>query len=115
MKKELCARCGLSNHRWQWCRKEISISSTRKKGKKERKDKEPEKKEETASASSVSLKRKAPAHTVSVGIHQLPVEERILANLRLKAAGSKKARMSGVRADTPKKVWEDDSTDEENM
>src|SRR5437016_1664410 len=47
MKKEFCARCGLSNHRWQWCRKEISISSTRKKGKKEKKDKEPEKKEES--------------------------------------------------------------------
>src|SRR5436853_6657678 len=84
MKKELGARCGLSNHRWQWCRKEISISSTHKMGKKEKKDQEPEKKEESASASSVSRKRKAPAHTVCVGITQLPVEERILANLRVK-------------------------------
>ena len=27
-KKGLCDRCGLPKHRWQWCRREISISST---------------------------------------------------------------------------------------
>ena len=33
-KKGLCDRCGLPKHRWQWCRTEISISSTRKTEKK---------------------------------------------------------------------------------
>src|SRR5437016_1856163 len=86
-----------------------------KKGKKEKKDKELEEKKESASASSISFKRKAPANTVSVAIHPLPVEERILANLWFKARGSKKARMSGVGADSPKSVWEVDLIDEENM
>ena len=29
-KKGLCDRCGLPKHHWQWCRRESSISSTRK-------------------------------------------------------------------------------------
>ena len=33
-KKGLCDYCGLPKHRWQWCRSQISISSTRKMEKK---------------------------------------------------------------------------------
>ncbi len=51
MNKGLCTRCGLPKHRWQWCRKEITISSTRKKGKKDKKEGGAEgKKDETAAA-----------------------------------------------------------------
>ena len=43
-KNGLCDRCGLPKHHWQWCRREISISSARKtekKGKgKKKKDKD---------------------------------------------------------------------------
>ena len=28
-KKKLCTHCGLNNHGWQWCRREISVLSTR--------------------------------------------------------------------------------------
>jgi len=135
MNKGLCTRCGLPKHRWQWCRKEISISSTRKKGKKEKKDGGAEgKKDESApAASSIQLKkrpllsvqadekrererkRKTPVNTTSVSIHPLPVEERILANLRLKAGDSKRVRTaSGVKSEE-QRLWEIDSEDEGNM
>ena len=59
-KKGLCDRCGLLKHRWQWCRRENSISSTRKtekKGKgKKRKDKDDSEAAPAATASSVALK-----------------------------------------------------------
>jgi hypothetical protein len=114
--KGLCVRCGLPKHRWQWCRREISISSTRKtekkgKGKKkEKKDATPE----APAASVVTLKRKAPANTVSVGIHPLPVSERILAYLRWKAGDSKRVRtIAAVASSSKGKVWEVDSQAEE--
>ena len=112
-------RCGLPKHRWQWCRKEISISSTRKKDKKGKKKEEggsAEKKETATAVSSVSRKRSASDDTVSVGIHTLPVEERILANLRFKAGDSKRVRtVSGVKAEEEQRLFEINSTDEENM
>ena len=65
-KQGLCDRCGLPKHRWQWCRREISISSTsktEKKGKgKKKKDKEDSVAAPAATASSVALKRKAPTN-----------------------------------------------------
>ena len=61
-KKGLCDRCGLPKHRWQWCRREISILSTRKtekKGKgKKKKDKDDSEAAPAVTASSVALKRK---------------------------------------------------------
>ena len=59
-KKGLCDHCGLPKHRWQWCRREISISSTRKmekKGKgKKKKDMDDSEAAPAATASSVALK-----------------------------------------------------------
>ena len=85
-KKGLCDRCGLLKHRWQWCRREFSISSTcktEKKGKgKKKKYKDDSEAAPAATASSVALKRKAPANTVSIGVFPLPPYKRILAHLR---------------------------------
>ena len=71
-KKGLCDRCGLPKHRWQWCRREIYISSTRKKEKKgkgkKKKDKDDSEAAPAATAGSVALKRKAPTNTVSIGV-----------------------------------------------
>lgn len=119
-KKSLCERCGFDNHQWKWCRKDVVISSTRKKGKGKGKGKETaeEKKETAPAASSISLKRKAPAHTVSVTIQPLSCEQRILADLRRKAGEpSKKPRASsGFKAeDSNQRIWELDSDDEKNM
>ena len=75
-KKGLCDRCGLPKHRWQWCSREISISSTRKtekKGKgKKKKDKDDSEAAPAATASSAALERKAPTNTVSIGVFPLP-------------------------------------------
>ena len=75
-KKGLCDHCGLRKHRWQWCRREISILSSRKtekmgKGKK-KKDKNDTEGAPVATASSVALKRKAPTNMVSIGVSPLP-------------------------------------------
>ena len=95
-KKGLCDRCGLPKHRWQWCRREISISSTRKmekKGKgKKKKDKDDSEAAPAVTANSVALKRKAPTNTVSIGVFPLPPYQRILAHLRWKAGSSKRVR-----------------------
>ena len=117
-KKGMYKRCGLDNHRWQWCRKEISISSTRKKEKKKDSGDSKGDKETAPAASSVILKRKAPTNTVSVGVHPLSYEERILANLRLKAEGSDSKRVcmaSGVKAEESRRLFEINSEDEEMM
>jgi len=115
-KKGMCKRCGLDNHRWQWCRKEISISSTRKKEKKKDSGDSKGDKETAPAASSVILKRKAPENTVSVGVHPITYDERILANLWLKARDSKRIRTaSGVKAEESRRLFEINSEDEEMM
>ena len=66
IRKELCKRCGMDNHMWQFCRKEIIVSSTRKKAKKEAKHSEGDsnsKEPRTPSASSAGVQRKAPTNT----------------------------------------------------
>ena len=118
-KKGLCDRCGLPKHRWQWCRSEISISSTRKtekKGKgKKKKDKDNSEAAPAATASSVTLKRKAPANTVSIGVFPLPPYKRILAHLRWKAGSSKGVLTVAGVASSQGKVWEVDSQAEEEV
>ena len=95
-KKGLYDHRGLPKHRWQWSRREISISSirkTEKKGKgKKKKDKDNSEAAPAATASSVALKRKAPTNTVSIGVFPLPPYQRILAHLRWKAGSSKRVR-----------------------
>ena len=120
-KKGLCDRssCGLPKHRWQWCRREISISSTRKtekKGKgKKKKDMDDSEVAPAATANSVALERKAPTNTVSIGVFPLPPYQRILAHLRWKAGSSKRVRtVAGVTLSLGK-VWEVDSKAEEEV
>ena len=119
IKKKLCQRCALSGHHWKYCRKEINVSSSKKKKtKKDDKSKEEDSKPaETAKASSVGSKRKRepPTNTVSTAVHPVSCEERILADLRLKAGVSKRARVvaSAVKAEDTRPAWELKSSDEE--
>ena len=112
-KKGLCDRCGLTKHRWQWCRREISISSTHKtekKGKgKKKKDRDDSEAAPAATASLVALKRKATTNTVSIGVIPLPPYQSILAYLRWKAGSSKRVRTVAGVASSQGKVWEVDS------
>ena len=118
-KKALCDHWGLPKHCWQWCRREISISSTckmEKKGKgKKKKDKDDSEAAPAATASSVALKRKAPTNTVSIGVLPLPPYKRILANLRWKAGSSMCVRTVASVASCQGKVWEVDSQAEEEV
>ena len=117
-KKKLCIHCGLNNHGWQWCRREISVSSTHKtekKGKGKKKDKKADS-EEAPAASSIALKRKAPTNNVSVGVYPLPIPDRILAYLRWKAGDSKRPRTAAAAtATSPQRIWEVDSEAEEKV
>ena len=118
-KKGLCGRCGLPKHHWQWCRREISISSTRKtekKGKgKKKKDKDDSEAAPAATASSVALQRKAPTNTVSIGVFPLPPYQRILAHLIWKAGSSKRVCTVVGVASSQGKVWEVDLQAEEEV
>ena len=92
-----------------------STCKTEKKGKgKKQKDKADS--EEAPAVSSVALKRKAPTNTVSIGVHPLPIPERILAYLRWKAGDSKRpCTAAAVTASSPKRIWEVDSEAEEEV
>ena len=118
-KKGLCARWGLPKHRWQWGRREISRSSTRKtekKGKgKKKKDKDDSEAAPAATASSVALKRKAPTNRVSIGVFPLPPCQRILAHLKWKAGSLKRVPTVAGFASSQGKVWEVDTQAEEEM
>ena len=118
-KKGLCDHCGLPKHRWQLCRREISISSTRKIEKtrkvKKKKVKDDSEAAPVATASSVALKRKAPTNTVSIGVFPLPPYKGILAHLRWKAGSSKHVRMVAGVASSQGKVWKVDSQAEEEV
>ena len=118
-KKGLYDRCGLPKPIWQWCRREISISSSRKtekkgKGKKKR-DKDDSEAAPAAIASSVALKRKAPTNMESIGVFPLPPYKRILAHLRWKAGRSMRVRTVAGVASSQGMVWEVDSQAEEEV
>ena len=118
-KKGLCDRCRLPKHCWQWCRREIFISSTRKMEKKEKgkmkKDKDDSEAAPATTASSDTLKRKATTNTVSIGVFPLPPYKRILAHLRWKAGNSKRVHTVAGVASSQGKVWEVDSQAEEEV
>ena len=83
-----------------------STRETKKKGKR-KKMKDKADSEEAPAVSSVALKRKAPTNTVSVGVHLLPIPERILAYLRWKAGDSKRpCTAAAVIASSPKRISE---------
>ena len=90
-KRDLCRRCGLARHKWMFCLKEISLSSTKKTGKKAKKEAF---ETSTAVATVSAAKKKAPVHTVGPAVTSLPMEDRIQANLRVKAGDTQQPRVS---------------------
>ena len=107
-KGDLCRRCGLASHKWMFCLKEISLSSTKKSGKKAKR----EASETYTAVETVSTaKAKAPVHTVGTGVTSLPIQDRILANLRVKAGDAQQPRIS--LSTSAGRVFEVDSEEEE--
>ena len=74
-----------------FCLKEISLSSTKKSGKKAKKVSS---ETSTAVATVSAAKNMAPVHTAGPGVTSLPMEDRILANLRVKAVDTQQPRVS---------------------
>ena len=60
-RKKLCRCCGVGGHRWQWCQKDIIVSSLRKKKEKSSKGEPPE--ANTLGAAVGAAKRSALMHT----------------------------------------------------
>ena len=90
-KRDLSRRCGLAGHKWRFCLKEISLSSTTKSDKKAKK----EASETSIAIATVSATKKMiPVHMVGPGVTSLPMQDRILANLRGKACDTQQPRVS---------------------
>ena len=86
-----------------------STCKTEKNGKGKKKERMADS-EEAPAASSVARKRKVPPNTVSVGVHPLPIPDRILAYLRWKAGDSKRPQTAAAAtATSPQRIWEVDS------
>ena len=107
-KRDLCRRCGLAGHKWMFCLKEISISSTKKSGKKAKKEAS---ETSTAVATVSAAKKKAPVHTVGPGVTSVPMRDRVLANLRVKAGDTQQPHVSS--STSAGRVFEVDSEEEE--
>ena len=107
-KRDLCRRCGLAGHKWMFCLKEISLSSTKKAGKQAKK-----KASETSTvvATVSAAKTKAPVHMVGPGVTSLLMQDRILANLRVKAGDTQQPRVSS--STSAGRVFEVDSEEKE--
>ena len=112
-KKKLCQRCGLSNHRWQWCQKEINVSSTTKDKKKAKKAIKAAPMTSTAVATVSAIKMKAPENTVGPGVSSAPMHERILANLKFKADSTKRRRVVTSTSSDRIQSLESDGDDED--
>ena len=65
----------------------------------------------TAVATVSAAKKKAPVHTVGPGVTSLPMQDRILANLRVKAGNTRQWRVSSSTSSG--RVFEVDSEEEE--
>ena len=92
-----------------FCLKEISLSSTKKSGKKAK----TEASETSTVVATVSeAKKKAPVHTVGPGVTSLPMQDRILANLRVKAGDTQQPHVSS--STSAGRVFEVDSEEEES-
>ena len=109
-KRHLCRRCGLAGHKWMFCLKEISLSSTKKSGKKAKKEAS---ETSTVVATVSAAKKKAPVYTVGPGasVTRLPMQDPILANLRVKAGDTQQPRVSS--STLAGRVFEVDSEEEE--
>ena len=91
-----------------FCLKEISLSSTKKSGKKAKKEAS---KTSTAVATVSAAKKTAPVHMVGPGVTSLPIQYRILANLRVKSGDTQQLRVSS--STSAGRVLELDSVEEE--
>ena len=89
-KRDLCRRCGLPGHKWMFYLKEILLSSTKKSGKKAQKEAS---ETSTVVVTVSAVKKKTPVHTVGPGVTSLPMQDRILANLRVKAGDTQQPRV----------------------
>ena len=69
----------------------VTLSSTKKSGKKAKKEASGT---STAVATVSAAKKKAPVHTVGPGVTSLPMQDRILANLRVKAGDTHQPHVS---------------------
>ena len=107
-KRDLCRRCGLAGYKWMFCLKEISLSSMMKFGKKAKKE-APE--TSTVVATVIAAKKKASIHTVGPGVTSLLMQDRIPANLRVKAGDTLQPRVSS--STLAGRVFEVDSEEEE--
>ena len=107
-KRDLCRRCGLAGQKWMFCLKEITLSSTKKSGKKAKK----EASEMSTAVATISVaKKKAPVHMVGPGVTSLPMQDRILANLEVKAGDTQQPRVSS--SPSAGRVFEVDAEEEE--
>ena len=71
-KRDLCQRCGLAGHKWTFCLKEISLSSTKKSGTKAKNE---DSETSTAVATVSVAKKKAPVHKVGPGVTTIPMQD----------------------------------------
>ena len=74
-----------------FCLKETSLSSTKKSGKKAKKEAS---EMFTAFANVSAVKKKVPVHKVGPSVTSLPMQDCILANLKVKAGDTQQLRVS---------------------
>ena len=91
-----------------FCLKEISLSLTKKTGKKAKKEAS---ETSTAVATVSGAKKKAPVHPVGPGVTSLPMQDRILANLRVNPCDTQQPHVSS--STSARSVFEVDSEEEE--
>ena len=107
-KRDLCQRNRLAGRKWMFGFKEISLALTKKSGMMANK----EASDPTTAVTIVSAaKKKAPVHTVHPGVTSLLMQDRILANLRVKAGVSQQLHVS--TSTSAGRVSEADSEEEE--
>ena len=106
--RDLYRRCGLAGQKWMICLKEFWLSSTKKSGEKPKKE---ACETSTAVATVSAAKKKAPVHTVGPGVTNLPMQDRILANLRVKVGDTQQPHISS--STSAGRVFEVDSEEEE--
>ena len=91
-----------------FCLKEISLSSTKKSSKKAKKEAS---EMSTAVATGCAAKKTAPVYTVGPNVTSLPMQNHILANLRVKASDTQEPSVSS--STSAGRVFEVDSEEEE--
>ena len=107
-KSDLYWKRGLAGHKWIICLKEISLSSTKKSGKKAKK----EASEILTVVPTISAAKKmAPVHTKGPDVTSLPMQDHVLAKLRVKAGYTRQPRVSS--STSARRVFKVDFKEEE--